>query len=196
MHDVLNRNRFIVKGRMAILAVAQDYDILDPDSGDLLLECREENISAATRHLRLTDFKRITPFDIFVRTPGGTNVVRVKRGVPVFYSRVQVLGGGNETIGVFKQRPVSVNGTFDVLDALGRPVCRLVGHRAGWDFRFLGPDKIELARVTKKWAGLSKELLTRADDYLLEIDEAVPGNSALRQLIIASLMCIDMVVKA
>jgi hypothetical protein len=196
MNDVLNRSRFLVRGNMVILAVAQDYDILDPETGDLLLKCREENIGKLTRRLRFSDFKRITPFDILVSCPEDKPVVRVKRGVPVLYSRVWVLDGDDNPIGEFRQRPISISGTFDVLDAGGQPVCRLVGRKAGWDFRFLGPDDVELARVTKKWAGLTKELLTRADDYLLEIDDAVPRDSVLRQLIVASLMCIDMVVKA
>ena len=53
----------------------------------------------------------------------------------------------------------------------------------------------QLAQVTKKWAGLGKELFTSADNYVLSIDESVPAGSPGRKLIMAAVMCIDMVLK-
>ena len=42
---------------------------------------------------------------------------------------------------------------------------------------------------------IGKELFTSADNYALEISDAVPADSAVRQLILAAVMCIDMVLK-
>ena len=53
----------------------------------------------------------------------------------------------------------------------------------------------ELAHVSKKWAGIGKELFTSADNYVLQISDEVPPDSKLRQLILAAVMCIDMVLK-
>ena len=53
----------------------------------------------------------------------------------------------------------------------------------------------ELAHVSKKWAGLGKELFTSADNYVLSIADSVPADHVARQLIIAAVMCIDMVLK-
>ena len=52
-----------------------------------------------------------------------------------------------------------------------------------------------LATVSKKWTGLGKELLTSADNYVLSISETVPANDPKRILILAAVMCIDMVLK-
>lgn len=52
-----------------------------------------------------------------------------------------------------------------------------------------------MAQVTKKWAGLGKELFTSADNYALEISDSVPKNDSVRPLILAAVMCIDMVLK-
>ena len=49
--------------------------------------------------------------------------------------------------------------------------------------------------VTKKWAGLGKELFTSADNYMLAINETVPAGDPTRLLILAAVMCIDMVMK-
>ena len=53
----------------------------------------------------------------------------------------------------------------------------------------------ELAHVTKKWTGIGKELFTSADNYVLEISDSVPADDTIRQLILAAVMCIDMVLK-
>jgi uncharacterized protein YxjI len=49
--------------------------------------------------------------------------------------------------------------------------------------------------VSKKWAGLGKELFTTADNYMLSIRETVPVQGPVRLLILAAVMCIDMVLK-
>ena len=68
------------------------------------------------------------------------------------------------------------------------------GAATGWDFRFMAGEK-ELAHVTKKWAGMGKELFTSADNYILQIADDVPPDNPVRQLIMAAVMCIDMVLK-
>ena len=65
----------------------------------------------------------------------------------------------------------------------------------GWDFKFISADNKEFAIVTKKWAGFGKEFFTSADNYVLQIDQQVPENHPLRQLILSAVMCIDFVLK-
>ena len=54
---------------------------------------------------------------------------------------------------------------------------------------------MEMAQVSKKWAGLGKEMFTSADNYVLSISDTVPADNDLRLLIVAAVMCIDMVLK-
>jgi uncharacterized protein YxjI len=56
-------------------------------------------------------------------------------------------------------------------------------------------DGKEFATVTKKWSGLGKELFTSADNYILQINNEVPAEHPLRLLIMAAVMCIDLVLK-
>ena len=53
----------------------------------------------------------------------------------------------------------------------------------------------ELGKVTKKWSGLGKELLTSADNYVLEISPSLAANDPARPLILAAVLCIDLVLK-
>lgn len=194
MHDVLKSNLFMVKEHIGMFKAANNYDIYDPQSGQVVMLCREERLGIFTKLLRFSDYKRMTPFDIEIRTPGGETIVRVKRGISLFLSKVEVFDGADNYIGGFEQKLFSIGGAFTVLDAKGTPICKLKGKWTGWDFRFLAGE-VELAHVSKKWSGLGKELFTSADNYVLEIADAVPQQSAARQLILAAVMCIDMVLK-
>jgi uncharacterized protein YxjI len=193
-HPVLAGNTFLVKEHVGMFKAANNYDIYDPATGQIVMECREPNLGFLTKLLRFTDYKRFTPFDIEVRTATGQLVVGVSRGIAILRSTVEAKGPQGQPLGTFRQRLMSLGGRFDVLDTTGTAVCTLQGKWTSWEFRFMAGEQ-ELARVTKKWAGLGKELFTTADTYALEIAPAVPADSALRPLILAAVMCIDMVLK-
>ncbi len=195
MDPVLQRNVFFVKEHVGLFKAANNFDILDPESGTVLMECREEGLGFFTKALRFTDYKRMTPFDIQIKTREGRPVVRVKRGVSLFLSKVQVLDESDRVVGGFQQKFFSIGGKFDVQDASGQVICTLKGKWSGWDFKFVRPDGVELAQVTKKWGGLGKELFTSADNYVLAIGDRVPAGDPARLLILAAVMCIDMVLK-
>ena len=158
------------------------------------MECREEGLGFLTKLFRFTDAKRMTPFDIQISTPDGQQLIRITRGVSIFLSTVSVFDENNQIIGGFKQKFFSIGGAFNVLDANDQPVCVLQGKWTGWDFRFMAGEN-ELAHITKEWGGIGKELFTSADNYALEISDAVPADHVARQLILAAVMCIDMVLK-
>ena len=194
MHELLSKNLFLVKEHVGMFKAANNYDVYDPETGSIIMECREPKLGRLTQLLRFTDFKQNTPFDIHLTDTSGRPILRITRGVSIFLSRVSVLDADDVEVGGFKQKLFSVGGAFDVLDENESVLCSLKGKWTGWEFKFLAGDT-EFARVTKKWAGVGKELFTSADNYVLEISDSVAPNSRLRILILAAVMCIDMVVK-
>jgi uncharacterized protein YxjI len=192
--SVLNQNVFFVKEHVGLFKAANNFDILNPETRQVVLTCREPRLGLFSKIFRFTDYKRMTPFDIEVATPDGVRVLSVRRGISLFLSKVKVFDAQDRQIGGFSQKLFSIGGAFNVLDAHDQPVCALKGKWTGWDFSFVQGER-KLARVTKKWAGLGKELLTTADNYVLEIDPSVPANDPLRPLILAAVLCIDMVLK-
>jgi uncharacterized protein YxjI len=195
MHPALNKNLFFVKEHVKIFKAANSFDVFDPETSQLILQCREENLGFFTKMFRFTDYKRTTPFEIDVKTPTGETILTVKRGVSFFLSTVHVLDERKQVIGMFKQKFLSIGGKFEVLDASERPLCMLKGKWTSWDFKFVSNDGKEFATVTKKWSGLGKELFTSADNYILQISSQVPADNPLRMLIMAAVMCIDLVLK-
>ena len=194
MSELANRNVFLVKEHVGIFKAANNFDIYDPASGEIIMECREPSLGLITKLLRFTDYKRMTPFDVQITTPGGERVVRILRGISLFVSKVEVRDQNNEMIGSFQQKFFSIGGKFDVLDKNDQLICTLQGKWTGWDFHFRNGDK-DFAHVSKKWNGLGRELFTSADNYVLEIAAEVAKDDPVRKLILAAVMCIDMVLK-
>ena len=194
MHPVLRNNLFFVKEQVGLFKAANNYDIFDPNTNKKIIECREPNLGFLTKLLRFTDYKRMTPFNVEVNTPEGRKVLSVKRGFSLLLSKVDVLDESDRVVGSFKQKLFSIGGKFDVLDAKDNVVCTLQGKWTSWEFRFMKGQK-ELAMVSKKWAGLGKEMFTTADNYMLAIDNNVAADDSVRILIVAAVMCIDMVLK-
>lgn len=194
MHPVLNQNLFLVKEHVGMFKAASNYDVHDPSTGEVIMTCRENRLGPLTKMLRFTDYKRMTPFLLDIDAADGTQLLTVQRGVSIFLSKVDVLDENEDRIGGFKQKMFSIGGAFDVLGESDELLCSLKGKWTSWEFRFLAGDK-ELAKVSKKWAGLGKELFTSADNYVLEISDLVPENNPLRQLILASVFSIDLVLK-
>jgi uncharacterized protein YxjI len=202
MHTSLKKNQYFVKEHTGIFKASNNYDIFDPATSQLLLKCREPNLGLFSKLFRFTDFKRMTPFHIEIRTPEGAKVLSIKRGMSLLLSKVEVLDENDKIVGYFKQKFFTIGGKFDVFNAQEQIVCTLKGKWTSWDFRFMRGET-ELASVSKKWAGLGKELFTTADNYMLSINDAVDTSHSssyntsdnTRILIVAAVMCIDMVLK-
>ena len=194
MNTILNRNLFFIKEHVGMFKAANNYDIHDPSNQEIIMTCREEKLGVFTKLLRFTDYKRMTPFNVEIKTSAGEKVLSVKRGISIFLSTVEVFDENEKLVGKFKQKFFSIGGKFNVLDSNNVVLCTLKGKWTSWDFKFV-KDGAELAHVSKKWAGLGKELFTSADNYMLSIDEQVPNDSPNRLLILAAVMCIDMVLK-
>lgn len=190
----LNRDTYLVKEHVGLFKASSNYDVYDPETGELVLLCREPHLSFLAKLARFTDYRRMMPFDVHLLTPDGQLLLHVQRGFSLFLSHVSVIDAAGRLVGGFKQKLFSIGGGFSVLDASGQPVCQLKGKWTGWEFRFTAGDR-ELARVTKKWTGLSKELFTSADSYVLQVSPHAPPSSDIRMLILAAVMCVDLVLK-
>lgn len=194
MNPILNKNIFLVKEKIGMFKASNNYDVYDPQTNQIILICREINLGFFTKIFRFTDYKRMTPFEIEIKTPADEKILSVKRGVTFFRSVVEVFDEKDRLIGLFKQQFWSFGGKFEIEDKNGNQVCTLQGKWTGWEFKFTQNEK-QLAQVSKKWTGLGKELFTSADNYMLEINQNVPQDDTVRPLIMAAIMSIDMVFK-
>ena len=196
MDSILEKNLYLFKEHLGLIKAHNNYDIYDPESKEMILHCREKNLNFFYKIVRIffKDYKRMTPFEIEIKGLTGKKILKVKKGVSFILSKIQVYDENDNIVGIFKQRLFPFGNNFDMLDKSENLVCKLKGNFIGWNFKFLKGD-YEVGLVTKKWAGIGKEMFTSADNYILEIKDKVEKDSPLRLLILAAVICIDMVIK-
>jgi uncharacterized protein YxjI len=192
---MFNLKTFLVKERLGILKLVDAFDIYDPATG-AQVGVAKENISIVLKLLRLLVNKRLLPTVVEVRDrEEGRVLLTMRRGFSLLRSYVTVTDGLGKEIGRFKSKLFSIGGGFHVLDGMEQPVAEIKGDWKGWNFRFLTPDGTEIGRVTKKWAGLGKELFTSADNYVISLSESHVIHADAMPLLLAAGLAIDTIYK-
>jgi len=192
---MFERKTLLVKERVGFLRLVDTFDIYDPLTGAQIGIAREKT-GILLKLLRLLINKRLLPTRVEVRERDDTPVLMtLRRGASVLFARVRVRDALGMEIGVFKSKLFSLGGGFHVLDAQQQPIADVKGDWKGWNFRFLAPDGSELGRVTKKWGGLGKELLTSADNYIIALTEGRQFAQNTAMLLLAAGLAIDIVFK-
>src|SRR6266404_929293 len=192
---LLERTTFFVKERVAVLKLTDTYDIFDPATGQQIGIAKEEPPIWA-KWLRLVIKKHQMPTAINIyETEGQPAVVSIRRGFTFIRSKVKVVAGDGRNLGYFRSKLISIGGGFHVFDAQDQQVAEVKGNWKGWDFRFLNKSGREIGTVTKKWAGLGKELFTSADNYIISLSDLSGASADASALLLAAGLAIDVVYK-
>jgi len=196
---VVDRKTWLVKQRGGFLKLVDTFeiDIYDPATGALIGVARER-ASPWLKVLRHLISLRLLPTLVEVRErDDGPIILSIRRGVTLLRSNVTVRDRVGKELGRFTSKIFSLGRGFHVLDALGNPVAEIKGDSKGWNFRVLAVDGSgsELGKVTKKWAGLGKELLTSADNYVIALDNSHPLPPDVTSLLLAAGLAIDIIYK-
>ena len=192
---MLNRNQYFIKERVAFLKLTDIYDIFDPQTQTQIGQAREE-VSGLIKFLRLLINKSLMPTCISVYEGPGENPTKrlfsIKRGMTFLRPKIVIHDSSGASLGFLKSKMLSLGGAFRVFTADGTEVALLKGDWKGWNFRFLSGET-ELGVVTKKWAGLGKEMFTSADNYMISINGKPSPEMSI--LLLASGLAIDTVLK-
>jgi len=192
--SLLKRNTFFVKEHVGYFKAANAYDVLDPATGQIIGTVREAIPNFFIKLLKFTDLKTLLPFTVDIFDDDGKKLVTLKRGFTLFRSNVNVLDANQQKLGRFQQRLLSLGGKFEIFDKSDHPVAMLEGNWKGWDFKFKDQQGREIGTVTKKWAGLGKELFTTADNYVVDMSPQA-SDETLKKLVLSAAFCVDMVLK-
>lgn len=184
---LLQKRLFFVREQVAVLKLTDTYDILDPETKTPIGQAREEPPGYA-KWLRLVMNKQLLPTRLNVYDASGALAFSIARsGIP-FFVKVQVLSADGAVQGRFKAKFLA---GFKVFDPAGAQVADVKGDWKGWNFKFLAANGAELGAITKKWAGLGKELFTSADNYVVSVGEGAEDRIAM--LLLAAALAIDVI---
>ena len=192
---MFDRRQFMVKERVGFMKLVDTYDIFDLTSS-AQLGIAKETVGPMIKVLRLLINKRLLPTSFEVRAgDGGPALLTIKRGVGFLRTPVQVLDQTGRQIGTFQSKVFSLGGGFDVFDASGKKLAEIKGDWKGWNFAVRGPSGEEIGTVTKKWAGIGKELFTTADNYVIALNDGAPRNPEWTAILLAAGLAVDAVYK-
>jgi uncharacterized protein YxjI len=192
---MLQLNRILVKERVGLFKLADCYDLFDPDSGRSVGVCQELP-PWYTHVLRLVVNKLMLPTVVEVLPEGRTQpLFRIRRGFKLFRSVVQVEDGIGRPLGTLRSKILSFRLEFAVLDSMGKEIAKVNGDWKGWNFQLVSPKGEALGTITKKWAGIGKELFTSADNYMIELAEGKQDDTKSRSMLLAAALAIDICFK-
>ena len=191
---MLDRNLYLIKEHARILKLVDRYDIFDPKTGEQIDIVKDEP-SSFLKYLRLFMKKRSLPTTVNVyENEDAAPLFSIRKHMPIIRSKVQVIDGNGMPIGYFKSKILTIGGGFNVFDMQDNKIADIKGDWKGWNFKFLDPSGAEIGTVTKKWAGIGKEMFTTADTYMISIDETKSDHKTNMMLLAAGL-AIDIVFK-
>jgi hypothetical protein len=191
---MLNRSNFLVKENVSFLKLSDTYVIFDPQTGEKIGYAKE-NINIGFKLLRLLINKRLLPTRVDIIDNNEKVLFSLKKGVQFFTAKVKIIDSTGYPVGFLKSKLFSIGGGgFHVFDTTENKVADVKGDWKGWNFQFLAIDQKEIGFVTKKWAGIGKELFTSADNYLISINDDTK-DAAKSMLLLAAGLAIDIVFK-
>jgi uncharacterized protein YxjI len=190
---MLELQNFLIKEQVAFMKTTDTYDFFDPESGKQVGQAKEV-IGTFASIMRLIIGKKMMSTTVEIREhPEPALVFVIKKPVAFFRSIVEVFDSQGEKLGYFKSKILSIGGGFWVYDKNDQQFAEVQGKWTGWEFKFLTPDGVELGQVTKKWAGMLKELFTSADNYVVSVSRHLAEQPIAKMLLLAAALAIDIV---
>ncbi|MDP6545737.1 MAG: phospholipid scramblase-related protein [Phycisphaerae bacterium] len=194
---MLSRKTYFIREHVGFMKLTDTYDILDPETQDQV-GIAKEKAGGFLKLLRLVMNKRLLPTKIFIYEGSDPEdesklLFSIQRGFTFLRSKVDVYDAEGSLVGWFKSKLLTIGGAFMVFEASGNEVALVKGDWKGWNFRFTDNDQNEIGTVTKKWAGIGKEMFTSADNYMISLNGE--PSKLLSMLLLAAGLAVDMVYK-
>lgn len=194
---MLNRKTFFIREHVGFVKFSDTYDILDPETQDQLGIAKEKP-STLVHILRLFIGKQLLPTKIFVYTGSSYEddsrlLFSIQRGFSFLRSRVDICDRQGKVVGWLQSKVFSLGGAFFVYDDLDNQIAMVKGDWKGWNFRFLDTEEKEMGTISKKWAGIGKELFTSADNYIIALNSEPEPAKAI--LLLAAGLAVDTIYK-
>lgn len=123
--------------------------------------------------------------------PTGRVLMALTRPAKMLRSKVIVRDARGSEIGQIAQKNIGLIGKIRfVLESGGRTLGSINAENwDAWDFNIQDAVGNEIARITKTWAGLGKEMFTKGDNYVVQIFRSL--DEPLRSLVISAALAVD-----
>ena len=184
-----NRTRLFVKERVSLLKLRDTYDLLEVESLGSVGLAKDEPATWA-KWARLLAKKALLPTTLNVYADNHPQPqLSIHKRPGIFRTRLEIRDAHGQLLVQVISKVFTLGGALVIQDAGRQPIGELTGDWKGWDYTATLRGEA-IGRVTKKWAGLSKELFTNADQYLVEASQ--PQHF---RLVLGLALAVDLVYK-
>ena len=183
----------VVNQKAKLIEVTNQYAVFD-QRGTQVASVSQIGQSAAKKVLRMvSSLDQFMTHKLEVRDTQGNLLLAITRPRKFMKSTVIVEDGAGREIGKIVQENM-IGKIHFALEANGQTVgaIRAENWRA-WNFRIEDPSGAEVARITKTFEGIAKTMFTTADNYVVQIHQALP--QPLLSLVVASALSVDTALK-
>lgn len=192
-HTLFDSPVVVVNQKGKLVELTNEYRVFDGE-GRVLGSVVQAGQSKAKKVVRfLTDADQFLTHRLEVRDAHGALQLVLTRPRKIVKSRMIVERPDGAQVGEIVQQNVFGKINFS-MEAGGQQIGTLKAENwRAWNFSITDRSGTEVARITKKWAGLAKAAFTTADNYVLEVHRQ--SEEPLRSLIVATALAVDTALK-
>lgn len=185
-------NNYFIDEKVNFFKFENTYQVFDEQGANI--GSINQKLTFGQKLLRLLVNKKMLPFRLEIKDGRGVLLASISRGWTFFMSKIALSSGDGKTIGTVNQKFRLFKPNFRIFNHEGKQVAEIAGDWTAWNFVIKDESGSQIGTISKKWAGVLKEVFTTADKYYVHIDPAY-GNMMNKILILSSAITIDMVLK-
>ena len=190
--SLYDQSVLVVSQKTKIIELTNEYAVLDAQGQQIgaVVQVGQSGLKKAMRFVSSLD--QFMTHRLEVRDSSGVVLV-LTRPAKVVKSRVLVERPDGLPIGEIMQANVFGKIRFDLV-AGGQLVGAIQAENwRAWNFTVTDAAGTEIARITKTWEGLARNLFTTADNYAVQVHFKLP--EPLASMVIASALTVDTALK-
>jgi uncharacterized protein YxjI len=153
-----------------------------------------QRVSGWHKFLRLFLNKAMFPFLLEIVDSNEQVILSIKRGWTFWMSKITIVKEDGSTVGYIKQKFKLLKPAFRIFDQNESEIGMITGDWKAWNFSIKDNSGNEIGTISKKWAGIAKELFTTADKYNVTINPSYAEDTNKINIVTAAII-IDMVLK-
>ncbi|HOZ30448.1 MAG TPA: phospholipid scramblase-related protein [Bacteroidales bacterium] len=185
-------NSFFIDEKVKFLKFENEYSVFNENAEQI--GSIKQKLSGGDKVLRLLINKSMLPFRLEIKNMQDQIEATISRGFTLFMSKIVISDSNGMPIGKVEQKFTLLKPQFKIYDNNNNHIGGISGDWRAWNFVITDGSGQQIGTISKKWAGIAKEMFTTADKYNVNLT-SLNLSKEHKTAILASAITIDMVLK-
>lgn len=183
------KKKIMVQEAVCVTSLNESYLVTDADTG-CGLAVVEEHTTTAQKVAKFFVDKSFLPVNLVLKDCNGEKMLEIYQPASFLKSSFIVRDATGKILCVFKQVFSLIKTSIYVEDEKGQTIGNIVSDWRFKNFVFTNSNGEKISVIRHLVLGLTKHLLTTADDYEIEMS-ATSGDENMALISVAAAICID-----